>query len=121
MQHTMRRSCITQPAHCNIISLTTLHIDVQLWLHSSPVQAARVPQKWFAHFYAVGVLCAVLALAVLISGELPIEHGLEGGQALLGMLCLLFHLSRRLMESLCLMSYPEDAYMHLIAYFFGLR
>lgn len=80
-----------------------------------------MPQKWFAHFYAVGVLCAIPALALLISGELPVEHDLMGGQALLGMLCLLFHLSRRLIESICLMDYPEDAFMHLIAYFFGLR
>ena len=81
-----------------------------------------MPQKWFAHFYAVGVLCAIVALWLLCAVEVPVEHGSKERQAaLLGMLCLLFHLARRLIESTCLMSYPEDAFMHLIAYFFGLR
>ena len=81
-----------------------------------------MPQKWFAHFYAIGVLCAITALWLLFGVEIPAEHGSKGSQAaLLGMLCLLFHLARRLIESTCLMSYPEDAFMHLIAYFFGLR
>ncbi|CAL5230065.1 g13518 [Coccomyxa viridis] len=85
-----------------------------------PLQAARVPQKWFAHFYAIGVLCAVTALWLLFAVDLPVAQGSKGSQAaLLGMLCLLLHLARRLVESTCLMSYPEDAFMHLIAYFFG--
>ena len=41
--------------------------------------------------------------------------------ALIAMLCVLFHLSRRLVESYLLLSYPDGAYMHLIAYAFGLR
>ena len=81
-----------------------------------------MPQKWFAHFYAVGVLCAITALALILSNKTPTEYGQKGSHAaLLGMLCLLFHLSRRLVETLCVMSYPRDAFMHLIAYAFGLR
>ena len=89
---------------------------------SIAAQTARVPQKWFAHFYAVGVLCAIAALALMFAVEIPVNYRSKGSQAaLLGMLCLLCHLSRRLIESLCLMSYPKDAFMHLIAYIFGLR
>lgn len=86
------------------------------------MQAARVPQKWFAHFYMVGFLCATGAIMLLISTEEPATHeDVRSHAALLGMLCLLFHLSRRLVETLCVMSYPRDAFMHLIAYAFGLR
>ena len=87
------------------------------------VQAARVPQKWFAHFYIVGVACAVLALWLLISaGGGPAEQRQDKHHvALIAMLCVLFHLTRRLMESYLLLSYPKGAYMHLIAYAFGLR
>ena len=87
------------------------------------VQAARVPQKWFAHFYTVGVACAILALWLLISaGFSPAEQRQqEHPAALLAMLCVLCHLSRRLMESYLLLSYPKGAAMHLIAYAFGLR
>ena len=86
-------------------------------------QAARVPQKWFAHFYIVGVACAILALWLLTSaGCGPAEQQQEEHHAaLIAMLCILFHLSRRLMESYLLLSYPDEAYMHFIAYAFGLR
>ena len=87
------------------------------------LQAARVPQKWFAHFYIVGVACAVLALWLLTSAGFGTaqQRQQEHHAALIAMLSVLFHLSRRLMESYLLLSYPEGAYMHLIAYAFGLR
>ena len=87
------------------------------------LQAARVPQKWFAHFYIVGVACAIPALWLLIiAGCGPAEGWQEEHHvALIAMLCVLFHLSRRLVESCLLLSYPDGAYMHLIAYAFGLR
>ena len=82
-----------------------------------------MPQKWFAHFYIIGVACASLALWLLTSaGFGPAERPQqEHHAALIAMLCIFFHLSRRLMESCLLLSYPEGAYMHLIAYAFGLR
>ncbi|CAK0784124.1 hypothetical protein CVIRNUC_007327 [Coccomyxa viridis] len=87
-----------------------------------PLQAARVPQKRFAHFYIVGVACAIPALWLLIiAGCGPAEGWQEEHHAaLIAMLCVLFHLSRRLVESCLLLSYPDGAYMHLIAYAFGL-
>lgn len=94
---------------------------LQVWARRA--QAARVPQAWFGHFYMVGVLCALSALVLLFVTE-PLTADLSkrgDPAALLAMLCLLFHLSRRLLESVCLMRYPKDAYMHLIAYTFGLR
>ena len=82
-----------------------------------------MPQRWFAHFYMVGVICVIAALALLSATDPALtRHNQQGSHAaLLAMLCLLLHLSRRLVESVWLLSYPRDAYMHAIAYIFGLR
>ncbi len=82
-----------------------------------------MPQRWFAHFYMMGVLCAIAALALLLATNPAVTSNSQQGShaALLTILCLLMHLSRRLVESVWLLNYPPDAHMHAIAYIFGLR
>lgn len=82
-----------------------------------------MPQRWFAHFYMVGVICTIAALTLLLATDPAITSHSQRGRhaALLATLCILLHLFRRLVESVWLLSYPRDAYMHAIAYIFGLR
>ncbi len=41
--------------------------------------------------------------------------------SLASLVLLEVHLVRRMIETACIMNYPKDAKMHLIAYVFGLR
>jgi hypothetical protein len=87
-----------------------------------PLSDWTVPQRWFAHFYALGAVWnAALAYLLLGShyyGLLPRQQQATCALAL-GLLQL--HLTRRLLETVGLMRYPAGARMHGIAYIFGLR
>ncbi|KAI3435865.1 hypothetical protein D9Q98_001923 [Chlorella vulgaris] len=86
-----------------------------------PLSDWTVPQRWFAHFYALGAVWnAALAYLLLGShyyGLLPRQQQATCALAL-GLLQL--HLTRRLLETVGLMRYPAGARMHGIAYIFGL-
>ncbi|KAJ9528439.1 hypothetical protein QJQ45_020281 [Haematococcus lacustris] len=90
---------------------------------STTMQAWSVPQSWFAHFYAIGLVCCSLVLVMAPSpdeGKLSDKH--QATQAAIHLaLCLFWlHLARRLVETLVVMVYPKNARMHVIAYMFGL-
>lgn len=87
-----------------------------------PLSDWEVPQRWFAHFYAVGA--AWNALVALLLASSPHFSGLTGGQQatyLAALSLLQLHLIRRLLETVGIMKYPRGACMHGVAYLFGLR
>ena len=78
-----------------------------------PLSDIFVPQKWFAHFYAIGCVsnAAMIALAA--------QEGVDGATiALLG--AFQVHVVRRLIETVWMLRYPEGASMHVLAYVFGM-
>lgn len=84
-----------------------------------PLTDWTVPQKWFAHFYAVGSVWAALVLWLLLSASPALPAPTKAVQALALSLALL-HLVRRWGETVLLMRYPPGSRMHGIAYLFGL-
>lgn len=86
-----------------------------------PLSDWTVPQRWFAHFYALGALWnAGVAWLLLVS---PYYAALPEGQragVLLVLALLQLHLCRRWAETEGLLSYPPGARMHGVAYLFGL-
>jgi 3-oxo-5-alpha-steroid 4-dehydrogenase 3 len=87
-----------------------------------PLSSWTVPQRWFAHFYALGASWNAVVGYLLVS--LPGFDSLPAAQratSILALGLLQLHLTRRLVETLGLMKYPPSARMHGIAYLFGLR
>ena len=87
-----------------------------------PLSDWEVPQRWFAHFYALGAAwSAAVAALFLVSPHfqgLPL-HAAATHQA--GLALLQLHLVRRLAETLGVMRYPPGARMLGVAYLFGIR
>lgn len=83
---------------------------------SHPHQDWAVPQQWFAHFYALGVVANTTMLWLLFT-----HHSDAPLSSLLTASLLQLHLCRRLLETLFVMCYPPHARMHGIAYLFGMR
>lgn len=87
-----------------------------------PLSDWEVPQRWFAHFYAVGAAwnaaVSTLFLASPYFWALPASAAAVYQTALA---LLQLHLVRRLLETLGLMRYPPGARMHGVAYLFGIR
>lgn len=87
-----------------------------------PLSDWEVPQRWFAHFYALGAAWAAAAGWLFLCSShfrglpAPARATYQAGLAL-----LLLHLGRRLAETLGLMRYPPGARMHGVAYLFGIR
>ncbi len=78
-----------------------------------PLSDVFVPQKWFAHFYAVGCVSnALMMVLALWSGV--------GRVAVLLLGAFQVHVVRRLIETVWMMRYPEGATMHVMAYAFGM-
>lgn len=87
-----------------------------------PLSDWTVPQRWFAHFYAVGAAWnAVVAYLLLGSPFYATLAPAQQAGAMLALGLLQLHLTRRLVETLGLMRYPPGARMHGLAYVFGLR
>ena len=87
-----------------------------------PLSDWNVPQRWFAHFYALGAAWNA-AVAVLLLGS-PYYHALPAPQqatCALALALLQLHLTRRLLETVGLLMYPPAARMHGVAYLFGIR
>lgn len=86
-----------------------------------PLSDWTVPQKWFAHFYAIGAACnTIITILFLVSPfYLSLDPTYEA-VFLVTFVLLEFHLVRRLVETVAMMRYPEQARMHGIAYLFGL-
>ncbi len=78
-----------------------------------PLSNVFVPQKWFAHFYAIG--CVSNALMIALSAWEGVDRATI---MLLG--AFQVHVVRRLMETVWMMRYPEGATMHVMAYVFGM-
>ena len=87
-----------------------------------PLSSWTVPQRWFAHFYAVGAAwnAAVAWLSLGAPGVAALPAA-QRAAAALALALLQGHLLRRLVETLGLLHYPPGARMHGIAYLFGLR
>jgi hypothetical protein len=86
-----------------------------------PLSDWTVPQKWFAHFYAIGGIFNIITSFFFLSS--PFYHSLDPTQEavyLVALVLLEFHLVRRFLETVGLMRYPEQARMHGIAYLFGM-
>lgn len=82
---------------------------------------ASVPQAYFAHFYAVGLVsncCCMLVYFTLLQGQNALSN--QQAASVLALAMLQLHLSRRLYESCLVMVYPAEARMHVIAYTFGI-
>jgi len=80
-----------------------------------------VPQAWFSHFYAIGMACCTAL--VLVCSSTVHAHGFSravGPETYVALTLFLLHLLRRLLETCCMMVYPADARMHVIAYAFGM-
>jgi 3-oxo-5-alpha-steroid 4-dehydrogenase 3 len=82
-----------------------------------PLSGIFVPQKWFAHFYAVGVVLNGTLLFLWRDGS---SAAAQQGLTLLILAMFEFHLLRRFVETIWMMSYPKQARMHVVAYLFGL-
>lgn len=86
-----------------------------------------VPQSWFAHFYAVGVLWNALVIA-LVGLQCCLSASSDMRDVFISRLrntlilgTFQVHLVRRLVETIFMMKYPRDAKMHIMAYVFGIR
>jgi len=84
-----------------------------------PLSDVFVPQKWFAHFYMAGCVCNGLVLRWAYQTIDP-ARPLDLLAACLPICCFQIHLVRRFLETVCMMKYPEEARMHVIAYLFGM-
>lgn len=85
-----------------------------------PLSDWTVPQKWFAHFYAIGAIWNTVITFFFLSS--PLYYSLDPTHEavyLMVLVLLEFHLVRRFLETVGLMRYPEQARMHGIAYLFG--
>ncbi|KAK2079178.1 hypothetical protein QBZ16_002869 [Prototheca wickerhamii] len=83
-----------------------------------PLSDWTVPQKWFAHFYAIGALCTL----AIFGAELHLPSPTPATKlSLLALAAFEIHLVRRYLETTVLMRYPPTARMHGIAYVYGLR
>lgn len=100
-----------------------------------PLRDWAVPQRWFLHFYLVGIAATAATLGAFGSAlghaaaHDSSSSGSSGGArmidaeaalSLLGLALFLVHVTRRAAETALLMRYPPDAAMHGIAYAFGL-
>jgi 3-oxo-5-alpha-steroid 4-dehydrogenase 3 len=99
-----------------------------------PLRDWAVPQRWFLHFYLVGIAATAATLGAFgcalgraaahdssssgSGGSAMIDA--EAALSLLGLALFLVHVTRRAAETALLMRYPPDAAMHGIAYAFGL-
>ncbi|KAL0032500.1 hypothetical protein WJX77_004147 [Trebouxia sp. C0004] len=81
-----------------------------------------VPQQWFLHFYVAGSVCNTCLLYCVLTSWPHCDTSSPQKQAisLASLVLLELHLVRRMVETACIMKYPIDAKMHLIAYVFGL-
>ena len=87
-----------------------------------PLSDWTVPQRWFAHFYALGAAWnAVVAYLLLASPFYTALPAAQQAGAVLALGLLQLHLCRRLVETVGLLTYPPAARMHGIAYVFGIR
>ncbi|GMH36160.1 hypothetical protein BSKO_04028 [Bryopsis sp. KO-2023] len=73
-----------------------------------------VPQSYFSHFYLVGVIWGAFVLYSAIVTRLG------SWTAVVNLSFFSLHVFRRYLETVLLMSYPQDARMHVMAYVFGL-
>ena len=105
----------------------------------TPFQSWAVPQRWFLHFYVLGLsstsavitaygrlACAEPAAAAAgwwgwraVTPTTPLPSGRAA--ALAALLLLWLHLARRLAECVGLTRWPAGARMHGLAYLFSIR
>lgn len=87
-----------------------------------PLSGWTVPQRWFAHFYALGAAWnAAVAYALLSLPGFSSVPATQRATSILALGLLQLHLTRRLLETVGLMKYPPGSRMHGIAYLFGMR
>jgi len=91
--------------------------------------SASVPKKWFSHLYHVACVwnLALLALVVLSSSCLQeptsvtkLLAQLSHRNTFVSLLCIQFHVTRRLLENYYVHSHSEEGKMQLVGYVFGL-
>ncbi|CAN8271360.1 unnamed protein product [Cochlearia groenlandica] len=100
---------------------------------SSSSKIWTVPQRFFAHFYIIGVAWTTLLLATTsiyafktaaISPEelhsTPIEHRFKVSRAVFLLLLMETQVLRRLIESIYLFKYSPSAKMHIFGYLAGI-
>lgn len=109
----------------------------------SLLQSWSVPQRWFLHFYVLGVATTTAVLLEYGSLVLEMEEGGGGSswwrrhlapstttppliaparaRALAALAALWLHLARRLGECALLTRWPAGARMHGLAYLFSIR
>jgi len=87
-----------------------------------PLSDWTVPQRWFAHFYALGACWnAAVAWLLLTSPYYAALPAVQRAGVVLALALLQLHLCRRWLETVGLLRYPPGARMHGIAYAFGMR
>uniref|UniRef100_A0A0D3BDZ5 3-oxo-5-alpha-steroid 4-dehydrogenase C-terminal domain-containing protein n=1 Tax=Brassica oleracea var. oleracea TaxID=109376 RepID=A0A0D3BDZ5_BRAOL len=98
-------------------------------LQPSSSQKWTVPQKYFAHFYVVGVVWTTLLFAMTwmyafkmapLTGGSHVEHWFKVLRAVFLLLLMEIHVLRRLIESFYVFKYSPCARMSILGYFTGL-
>lgn len=84
-----------------------------------PLSDVFVPQKWFSHFYAIGCLSNACMLSAVYVASRD-AAGEDNSASLVLLVAFQLHLVRRLVETVCMMRYPKEATMHVMAYAFGM-
>lgn len=80
-----------------------------------------MPQRWFAHFYAIGAIWNFLVLLAFRAVQDKYIVNVGPTHFVVAALSVLqVHLVRRLLETMLLLKYPAQARMHGIAYIFSL-
>ncbi|XP_048632985.1 polyprenol reductase 2-like [Brassica napus] len=115
------RGKILQPSSSQTICPLLL---VLLWR-----QKWTVPQKYFSHFYVVGVVWTTFLFAMTwmyalkmapLTGGSHVEHWFKVWRAVFLLLLMEIHVLRRLIESFYVFNYSPCARMNILGYFTGL-
>ncbi|RID72249.1 hypothetical protein BRARA_C04150 [Brassica rapa] len=92
-------------------------------------QKWTVPQKYFAHFYVVGVVWTTCLFAITwmyafkmapLTGGSHVDHWFKVWRAVFLLLLMEIHVLRRLIESFYVFNYSPCARMNILGYFTGL-
>ncbi|WZZ43632.1 hypothetical protein YC2023_039891 [Brassica napus] len=111
------RGKILQPSSSQVLCVS---VAVHKW---------TVPQKYFAHFYVVGVVWTTLLFAMTwmyafkmapLTGGSHVEHWFKVLRAVFLLLLMEIHVLRRLIESFYVFKYSPCARMSILGYFTGL-
>ncbi|KAH0934784.1 hypothetical protein HID58_011901 [Brassica napus] len=98
-------------------------------LQPSSSQKWTVPQKYFSHFYVVGVVWTTFLFAMTwmyalkmapLTGGSHVEHWFKVWRAVFLLLLMEIHVLRRLIESFYVFNYSPCARMNILGYFTGL-